>query len=125
MATTELAVEPRVPAAARARPAPVGDRAATVVLAVLVAACAYAAFARGAIDLRAEARVQALLALTGLAVAALALGAGRLVPRTGRAGWTAVAALAGFAAWCGLSLAWSVTPDLSWAETNRAIAYAL
>jgi O-antigen ligase len=127
-ATQTAAAAPPAPAAgppAPRRPVVLGDRAGTALLAVLLALCAYAAFAHGAIDLAAEARVQVVLALAGLAVAALALGAGRLVPRTAPAGWAGVALLAGFAAWCGLSIAWSLTGDLSWQETNRAVAYAL
>jgi O-antigen ligase len=40
-------------------------------------------------------------------------------------GWIGLALLAGFAAWSAVSIAWSVAPDHSWIEVNRAIAYAL
>src|SRR3954452_9076657 len=129
MAATETAAAaPPAPAAPRpARPpaVPAGDPTATALLAVLLAVCAYAAFDHGASCLAAEARVQVVLALAGMALAALALGAGRLVPRAPRAAWAGLGLLAAFAAWCGLSLAWSLTADLSWEETNRAVAYAL
>ena len=36
-----------------------------------------------------------------------------------------LALLAGFAAWSGLSIAWSIAPDQSWLELNRALAYGL
>ena len=112
-----------VPVSAPARGA--RDVAASALLAALVGACAYAAFAHGAVELGDEAPLQAALALLALAVAGAALGAGRLVPRASGVGWLAAGLLAGFAAWCGLSLAWSVTLDLSWQATNRAAAYAL
>ncbi|HEY3020240.1 MAG TPA: O-antigen ligase family protein [Solirubrobacteraceae bacterium] len=115
----------RVEAPARPRGRGERDLAGRALLAALFAACAYAAFAHGAVDLADEAPLQAALALLALGVAAAALGAGRLVPRASGAGWLAVGLLAGFAGWCGLSLAWSVTPDLSWQATNRAAAYAL
>ena len=120
---------PRRDAAAAAAPparAALGrDGAATALLVALVGACAYAAFAHGAVELGDEAPLQAALALLALAAAGAALGAGRLLPRTSGAGWPAAGLLAAFAAWCGLSLAWSATPDLSWQATNRAAAYAL
>src|SRR4051795_11807344 len=104
MAATETAADappaPAAPRPARRAPAPAGDPAATVLLGVLLAVCAYAAFDPGAIDLVAEARVQVVLALAGMALAALALGAARLVPRAPRAAWIGVGMLAGFAAWC-------------------------
>src|SRR4051794_6067082 len=129
MAATETAADaptaPTAPRPAPRVPVPAGDRAATVLLGVLLAVCAYAAFDHGAIDLAAEARVQVVLALAGMALAALALGSGRLVPRAPRAAWAGVALLGAFATWCALSIAWSVTADLSWEETNRAVAYAL
>src|SRR3954471_18709061 len=130
MAATQTPAAPPAPAARpaaprRSRTASGGDHAATVLLAVVLAGCGYAAFAHGAIDLGAEARVQVVLALAGLALAALALGGGRLVPRASPVAWAGAAALVAFACWCGLSIAWSLTPDLSWQETNRAVAYAL
>ena len=43
---------------------------------------------------------------------------------TPAAGW-GVALLVGFAGWAALSIAWSVAPDESWLEANRALSYAL
>src|SRR3954469_16944458 len=123
MAATESPAAPRVQAAGppvRSAPRPAGAWPATAVLVSLLACCAYAAFAHGAIALGDEAWLQVALALVALAAVALAL-----VPRAAPAAWAAVPLLAAFAVWCGLSIAWSVTPDLSWQETNRAVAYAL
>src|SRR4051812_4227353 len=117
MAVTQPAAAPAAAPPAAAPPAP---RAPAVLAVALLAACAYAAFASGATRLVDEARLDA-----GLAVVALAAAAAWLSPRTSRAGWTALALLAAFAVWCGISLAWSVLPDATWTETNRAIAYAV
>src|SRR4051794_40300861 len=127
MAVTETAAAPRAQAAG---PPPAAVRGgpwrglAAALLAGVGVAFAGAAFADGATRLGAEAWLDAGLAALALVAAGALLGAGRLVPRTSRAGWLGLALLAAFAAWCGLSLAWSVTPDLTWQETNRAIAYA-
>src|SRR5256885_11178722 len=119
--TTQIPDAPPAPPArqasrARIRAPAGGDPAATALLAVVLVACGYAAFAHGAIDLAAEARVQVVLALAGLALAALALGGGRLVPRASPVAWAAVGLLVAFACWCGLSIIWSLAPDLSWQE---------
>ena len=73
-----------VPVSAPARGA--RDVAASALLAALVGACAYAAFAHGAVELGDEAPLQAALALLALAVPGAALGAGRLVPRASGVG---------------------------------------
>ena len=36
-----------------------------------------------------------------------------------------VGLLVGFAAWCALSITWSIAPDQSWLEANRALSYGL
>src|SRR3954454_21602731 len=103
---------------------PRGSAAAWLALG-LVAVIAYAAFADGAIALPMEARLQ----VRGAALALLALGAllfGRGVRASSTtAGWTGLALLVAFAAYGGLSLAWSIAPDGSWGELNRTLAYAL
>ncbi len=43
---------------------------------------------------------------------------------TPAAGW-GVALLVAFAGWAALSITWSIAPDESWLEANRALAYAL
>src|SRR4051794_18163806 len=39
--------------------------------------------------------------------------------------WIGVGLLLAFAIWCGITLLWSVTPDQTWTEVNRGIAYTL
>src|SRR4051812_22904648 len=91
----------------------------------LAATVVYAAFGDGAIALPMEARLQVgIAALTLLAIAALLFGRGMRASST-TSGWAGLALLLGFAAYSGLSLAWSIAPDGSWGELNRALAYVL
>jgi hypothetical protein len=99
-------------------------RARTALLAALVAALAYAAFAHGAARQPGEAWFEVAVAGLALVVAASALLGGPLRPGPAPAGWWGVGLLALFAAWTGASLLWSIAPDRSWEELNRAIAYA-
>src|SRR5919109_539093 len=93
--------------------------------AALGVAVLYAAFANGAIGIPDETRLQVGIASVSiLAIAALlfgrTLGAAARSPAYG-----GLILLGGFAVWSGISLAWSITPDESWLELNRALAYAL
>ena len=115
---------PARPRAPRVRAAAQIPAAGWVALA-LGAAVVYAAFADGAIALPMEARLQAgvaALALLALAVFLFAPGA-RIA--AGRLGWAGVVLLALFAVFSGLSFAWSIAPDGTWGELNRALAYLL
>jgi hypothetical protein len=115
----------RPPAVSRSR-----ISASRALLAALLAVLLYGAFAGGASTDPTEARIQvALGALTAL------VGAGWVwsgaVARKGiriaapRATWAGVALLAAFAAWSGITVLWSVAPNGTWLELNRAIAYVL
>jgi tetratricopeptide (TPR) repeat protein len=44
-------------------------------------------------------------------------------PRATRAGWAALALFTGFVLWNGVTIAWSITPDRSWAYVNRGLVY--
>ena len=124
MAVTQpAAAEAAAPSAAGPRGA--RPRAVAALAVALIAACAYAAFADGATGTTAEARLDAAIVLIARAAAAVWLNGGVVAPRATRAGWISLALFGGFALWCGLSLAWSVAPDATWTETNRAIAYTL
>ena len=57
------------------------------------------------------------------ALSALAIVGVIPLPRVSRIGLVAISALALFVLWNGLSVAWSVAPDLSWAYFNRGLAY--
>lgn len=85
----------------------------------------YAAFAHGAVSLSTEARIQVALA----ALAALA-GAGWLWLRRMDFSASGLATagvwlLAAFAAWSGITVLWSVAPDQTWIELNRAVSYVI
>jgi O-antigen ligase len=91
-------------------------------LALLLTACAYAAFASGAIDGNDAARLE-----VGVAAAAVAggvgLGAGILSWGRAPLAWTGVALLGLFALWSAVSIGWSVAPDETWLAVNRTVAY--
>jgi hypothetical protein len=104
---------------------PRSTRAGGALLGGLLAALLYAAFAGGAASYPHAARLQAgLCVLAALAVGAL-LWRGDLRLSGSPAGWIGLGLLAAFAAWTGLSLAWSVAPSGTWVELNRAISYVL
>ena len=86
---------------------------------------AYAAFADGAIALPMEARLQVGIAALALAAAGALLFGRGLRAAAGRSGWLALSLLVVFAAYTGLSFAWSIAPDGTWGELNRGIAYVL
>lgn len=100
-------------------------RGRLALLAALVAALAYAAFAAGAARQPGEALLEVALAVLALVAVAALLYDERWRARAPRPAWIAVGALAAFAAWSGITLAWSIAPDRSWEELNRALAYAL
>lgn len=114
------------PSLAPAAQGPARDRAPIALLLALLATVTYAVFAHGATDTPAETRVQLALAILTLLVAG-ALASGRPgiradTPVPARAG---LAALLAFAVWSGLTLLWSIAPDDTWTQINRAVAYAL
>ena len=86
---------------------------------------AYAAFAHGATDIPDESYAQVALAALGLLSCAAWLGGRRLSISTTPWGWAALALLGAFAFWSGISLLWTVAPEGTWLETNRALSYAL
>lgn len=93
-------------------------------LAAVVAALLYAAFAAGAARQPGEAWFEIVVAVLALVATAWALLSGQ-AGRAPRAAWWGVGLLALFVAWTGLTLAWSVDPDRTWEEFNRVLAYAL
>jgi hypothetical protein len=127
MAATKTRPAGLPPAGATAQPMPPlpGVRVPALLGAALGVAVVYAAFADGAVGIPAESRLQVWIAAIAMpALAALLFHRG-LVARVPRRAWLGVALLAAFAAWCGLSILWSIAPDESWAEFNRTVAYAL
>lgn len=115
---------PRATGALRPRPGPDPGHGGALLLA-LVLASAYAAFAHGAVGLPEETRLQAGLALGALAAATAWIGGGGIRLRAPALTWAGIALLLAFAVWSAITLAWSVTPDRTWLEVNRALAYVL
>jgi O-antigen ligase/polysaccharide polymerase Wzy-like membrane protein len=101
------------------------SRPGVAVVALLAAGIAYAAFAHGAVPLGDESRLQVALALALTLGGAVWLFHGALPLGAPRLAWAGIALLVGFAAWTGITLGWSETPDRTWVELNRVIAYVL
>src|SRR5258706_13456413 len=101
------------------------QRAGLVVLVGLLATALYAAFARGAIDIPDETRLQVLLSALALGAAAAWLAPASLRARAPASAWWGLALLFAFGAWSALSLIWRVAPAQTWGELNRALEYAL
>ena len=100
-------------------------RSGLALFAALVAVCAYAVFAHGAVGLPEEPRLQIGLAFVGVGAAIGLLLTRTLSLRAPVEVWVAIGWLVGFAVWCGITLLWSVAPERTWAHLNRAVAYTL
>lgn len=100
-------------------------RSGSALVVALVATCAYAVFAQGAIQLPEQARLQIAVALIAIVAAVGWLLSGTLRLRAPQIAWIGVGLLALFAVWCAVTLLWSVAPDRTWAHVNRAVAYTL
>jgi hypothetical protein len=98
---------------------------ASALVGALLAVIAFAAFAHGATHVRSEGPLQAGVALLVVIAAAVWLWHGRLPLAAPATAWAGLALLAALVVWTGITLAWSVAPDRTWIELNRAIAYAL
>ena len=104
------------------RPAAFAPRAVAVALLFLVL---YAAFDHGAVALSVDARLEVGVAVIALFAASAWLVSGTIRVSASRAAVAGAALLAVFACWCGVTVVWSVAPDQTWIELNRAIAYVL
>jgi hypothetical protein len=95
-----------------------------LLLLALVATAAAVALTGGGIADAPAGRFEVAVAAVGLACG-LAVTAGAVRPGRMPLAWAGVVLLAAFAAWCALSVTWSVLPDASWIAANRALAYAV
>ncbi len=111
--------------AASGRPITARPRARAGLPVALLAVAGYSIFAQGAIDIPQGTYAQVALAVIALVAAALGLGPGRVAITADRRAWAGLGLLGAFAVWNGLSLLWTVAPEDTWLQTNRAIAYAL
>lgn len=111
------------PHSSRAQPS---SRAPAALLLALLLLLAYAVFSHGASSSPEETRVQLALALGALlVVVALTTGRSGIVLTAPPLARASVVLLFAFGAWCGLSLLWTVAPEETWRDVNRAFAYAL
>ncbi len=125
MSTVEIA---RHGAQARRRGrdlAATSSRAGVVLIGLLCALLLYAAFDHGAVSVAAQARLQLAVAIIATFAAAAGLWSGTLRFTAPPLALSGLALLLAFAAWSGLTLIWSVAPDQTWTEVNRALTYAL
>jgi len=102
-----------------------GPKAPLLLTWALLALVFYAAFAHGAVGATSEARLQVGIAAVCAVAAGAWLWTGALRVSAPRATYTGIGLLAAFAAWNGLTLLWSVAPDQTWVEFNRALTYVL
>jgi hypothetical protein len=112
---------------ARVRPGTASTAARTPVLlaGALLALVLYAAFSHGAVGSPAEARLQVVLAAVAAAAGAAWLWSGTLRLSAPRLALAGVGLLGAFAVWSGVTLLWSVAPDNTWSELNRALSYVI
>jgi hypothetical protein len=106
-------------ASARAPSAAVGLSAALTLLLL------YAAFDHGVASVAAGARIQVAVAAIAAVGAAGLVWTGTLRLAAPRRALLALGLLTSFAVWSALTLAWSVAPEETWIELNRAITYLI
>jgi hypothetical protein len=109
---------PRLLAGRSARP-PV------LLAAVLLVVLAYAAFAHGAVQSPTEPRLQVAIAAIVAAAGASWLWSGTLRISAPALAVTGAGMLAAFVVWSGVTVLWSVAPDRTWIEFNRALTYVI
>jgi hypothetical protein len=72
-----------------------------------------------------EARLQVGVAAVALLARGTLLGAADTLAAADRFGWAGLIVLVMLAVFTGVSFAWSIAPDGTWGELNRALAYVL
>jgi O-Antigen ligase len=107
---------------ARSHAAP---RTPGLIAAALLLVILYAAFDHGAVGLSVDTRLEVALAALAVFGAAAWLISGTIRLSASRTAAAGVVLLAAFACWCGITVFWSVAPDQTWIELNRAISYVL
>jgi O-antigen ligase len=85
----------------------------------------YAAFSHAAAALATEARIEVAVAVVVVVAGVAWLWSGVLSLRAPRAALLGTGLLIAFAVWSGISVLWSVAPNQTWIEVNRAVTYVL
>ena len=101
------------------------ERSSVALGVALGIALLYAMFAEGAIGLPQESALQIGVAAIALVTLAVLLFGRGLRASAAPMALVGLALLASFAAWSALSISWSISPDQSWLEANRALAYGV
>ena len=129
MSTAELTASragiPGSPTEAGASGQAARARLPSVLTIALLLVVLYAAFEHGAVALGVEARIQVVIGALAAAAGAAWLWTGTLRLRAPRLAVAGIALLAAFACWSGITLAWSVAPNQTWIELDRAITYVI
>src|SRR5438132_287391 len=99
--------------------------APAVLAAALLVVLLYAGFSHGAAALSTDARVQVAVAVVAALAGAAWLWTGSLRFSSPGLAVAGVGLLAAFAAWSGVTILWSVAPEQTWIELNRALAYVI
>ena len=86
---------------------------------------AWAIFSEGATSLENEAGLQIALCAAALVTLAGVLFSPRVRLRAPAKAFVGLGLLVLFAVWSGVSIEWSIAPDLSWVQLNRWAAYAI
>ena len=120
---THPGAEPHVPALGAVRTR--SERFSTALAVSLLLVILYAVFSHGAVSRGTEARLQVAIDAIAAIAGAAWLWSGALNVRASRAAIAGIASLSLFTLWSGVTLAWSVAPEQTWLELNRAIAYVL
>lgn len=125
MATAQLTGGLESPSSAPPSPVNALSRAPLLIAGTLLIVVLYTAFDHGAVALAVATRAEVAIAViaAGATAAWLTLDGARF-PRS-RVALGALGLLVGFAVWCGFTVLWSVAPDQTWIEFNRALGYAL
>jgi hypothetical protein len=100
-------------------------RVPAILTGALLLVILYAAFEHGAVALPAEARLQVAIAALAAAAGGTWLWTGTLRLAAPRLAIAGIVLLAAFACWNGITLLWSVAPNQTWLELNRAITYVV
>ena len=101
------------------------ERAPSLLAGALLLVILYTAFSHGAVALATEARTQVAVDAIVLLAGAAWLWSGVLTLGASRMAALGAASLAGFVIWCGITVLWSVAPNQTWIELNRAVTYVL
>ncbi len=125
MSTVEIA-RPGTAARPGARDvAETSSRAATLLVGALSLLLLYTAFDHGATSVAAQARVQTALSAMAVAAAVAWIWSGALRFSARPTAVAGLLSLAAFALWSGVSVLWTIAPDQTWLELNRALTYVL